>query len=208
MLTDFWQAFWFCVAAMFPIVNPIGHAPMFYAMTDGDTDAFRRTMAWKSAMYSTLILIAALFLGNHMLAFFGIDLNDLRIAGGLLVAATAWGMLRNTSKVTPAEHEAACDKEDISLTPLATPILSGPGAMSLAIGLISYGSSPLDFAGYVVGFFAIGVMIWLSFLFAGPLVRLLGVNGAGALNRILGFFIMAIGVDLMVDGLRNSFFTK
>lgn len=208
MLTDFWQAFWFCVAAMFPIVNPIGHAPMFYAMTDGDTDAFRRTMAWKSAMYSTLILIAALFLGNHMLAFFGIDLNDLRIAGGLLVAATAWGMLRNTSKVTPAEHEAACDKEDISLTPLATPILSGPGAMSLAIGLISYGSSPLDFAGYVVGFFAIGVMIWLSFLFAGPLVRLLGVNGAGALNRILGFFIMAIGVDLMVDGLKNSFFTK
>lgn len=208
MLLDFWQAFGFCVAAMFPIVNPIGHAPMFYAMTDGDTDAFRRTMAWKSAMYSTLILIASLFLGRHLLAFFGISLDDLRIAGGLLVAATAWGMLRNSSKVTPAEHEAACDKEDISLTPLATPILSGPGAMSLAIGLISFGSTPMDFLGYVGGFIAIGLMIWLSFLFAGPLVRLLGVNGAGALNRILGFFIMAIGVDLMVEGLKNAFLGK
>lgn len=206
MWSTFWHAFGLCVAAMFPIINPVGHAPMFYAMTEGDSDSYRRTMAWKAALYSTLILFAALFLGRQILAFFGVSLDDLRIAGGFLVATTALGMLRNSSKVTPDEHAAAQDKEDISLTPLATPILSGPGAMSLAIGLVSYGETMMDRAGYMAGFVAIGLMIWVCFLSAGRLVRLLGVNGAGALNRVLGLFIMAIGVDLMVEGIRHSFF--
>ena len=208
MWSDFWHALVVSVVAMFPMINPIGHAPMFYALTEDDSEKFRRTMAWKSSLYATLILIASLFLGHQILDFFGISLNDLRIAGGFLVATTALGMLKNTSKISPAEHEAATDKEDVSLTPLATPILSGPGAMSLAIGLISYGNTFVDRCGYVAGFVAIGLMTWICFLFSGPLVRLLGVNGAGALNRVLGLFIMAIGVDLMVEGVRNSFFIK
>lgn len=206
MWSDFWHAFGVSVVAMFPMINPIGHAPMFYALTEDDSAKFRRTMAWKASLYTTLILIASLFLGHQILSFFGISLDDLRIAGGFLVATTALGMLKNTSKISPAEHEAATDKEDVSLTPLATPILAGPGAMSLAIGLISYGNTYVDRTGYVAGFVAIGLMTWVSFLFAGPLVRLLGVNGAGALNRVLGLFIMAIGVDLMITGLRNTLF--
>jgi multiple antibiotic resistance protein len=138
-----------------------------------------------------------------ILRFFGITIDDLRIAGGLLVARTAWNMLGNSSRVTQAEHEAGVDKEEISLTPMATPILSGPGAMSLAIGLLSYGATPLAVAGYIAGFLVIGLMTWICLRYAEDLVRLISVNGVGALNRILGLLILAIGVALVAQGVKS-----
>ena len=137
--------------------------------------------------------------------FFGITLDDLRIAGGLLVAHTAWGMLNNQSRVTNERAlPAAADKTDMArLTPMATPILAGPGSMSLAIGMSTYGSSWMNYCGYLLGFTVIGLITWASFLSAERLVRFLGVNGAGALNRILGLFILAIAVNLVLTGIRN-----
>jgi multiple antibiotic resistance protein len=194
-------------SAMFPMINPVGHAPMFYAMTTGWSEADRRKAAWKSSLYATLILIAALLVGRLILEFFAIDLDDLRIAGGILVAHSAWGMITNKSRITPAEHEAATEREDISLTPLAIPILSGPGAISLAMGLLSYGDPAIVHGGYAVGFILIGLLTWVCFLASGSIVRLLGVNGTGALNRILGLFIMAIGVNLVATGVHNKLST-
>lgn len=204
-MSNFLFAFSVSLGAMFPIINPIGHAPLFYVMTLDDTIPFRRRIALKSSLYTFLILLVSLLLGNSLLRFFGISLDDLRIAGGFLVAATAWNMLHNSSSITESEHSAAEDKEDISLTPLATPILSGPGAMSLAIGMLSYGSSPYHYAGYVAGFAAVSFITWLSFRFSESLIQILSVNALGALNRILGFFIMAIGVDLIMTGIRHIF---
>ena len=203
MVNEFLTALGVSVAAMFPIINPVGHAPMFYAMTLRDTPVFRRRMALKSSLYTFLILLVSLLLGNTILRFFGITIDDLRIAGGLLVARTAWNMLGNSSRVTQAEHEAAVDKEDISLTPMATPILGGPGAMSLAIGLLGYGATPTAIAGYVAGFLAIGLMTWICLRYAEDLVRLISVNGVGALNRILGLLILAIGVALVSQGVKS-----
>lgn len=179
---------------------------MFFVMTQEDTTAYRRRQAFKTACYTTLILCISLIAGEYVLRFFGIDLDDLRIAGGVLIAATAWNMLKNTSRVTDSEHSAAQDKIDISLTPMATPILSGPGAMSLAIGLISYGNAPIDYAGYLAGFLAIGLITWISLHYSDVFARIMSVNALGALNRILGLFIMAIGVNLIVAGLRGQFF--
>ena len=191
------------VAAMFPIVNPVGHAPMFFAMTVDEPSEVRRAQALKTALWVIAILTTALLLGRWMLQFFGITLDDLRIAGGLLVAHTAWGMLNNQSRMTTDEHAAAADKTEIALTPMATPILAGPGSMSLAIGMSTYGSSWINHVGYLVGFVVIGLITWASFLSAERLVRCLGVNGAGALNRVLGLFILAIAVNLVLTGTRN-----
>lgn len=201
---DFFNATIVSFAAMFPMINPIGHAPMFFGMTAGMSEDDRRKVALKSSFFATAILILSLLVGRFVLRFFGIDLDDLRIAGGILVAQAAWGMLNNKAKMTPAEHEAAEVREDISLTPLAIPILSGPGAISLAMGLLAYGDKAGDYAGYVFGFLLIGLLTWVCFLASGGIVRILGVNGTGALNRILGLFIMAIGVNLVADGIHNK----
>lgn len=203
-MNSFFHAALISFAAMFPMINPVGHAPMFYAMTSEMTVEDRRATAWKSSFYATTILVLSLLAGRFVLEFFGIDLDDLRIAGGILVAHAAWGMLNNRAKMTPAEHEAADDREDISLTPLAIPILSGPGAISLAMGLLSYGGTVADYAGYLAGFLLIGLLTWICFRVSGGIVRLLGVNGTGALNRVLGLFIMAIGVNLVAHGIHDK----
>lgn len=206
MLDAFWTALALSVGAMFPIINPIGHAPMFYAMTQGNSAGFRHRQALKTSIYVFIILVISLMLGDDVLRFFGINIDDMRIGGGLLVAYTAWGMLSNTSRVTPEEDSAAMDKNDISLTPMATPILAGPGAMSLALGLLSFGQSVTDYAGYITGFFLIALLNWVCMRYADSMVRVLNPNAIGALNRILGFFILAIGVDLMVRGVKDIFF--
>ncbi len=208
MLHDFFVAAGLSLGAMFPIINPIGHAPMFYAMTESDTPGYRRRMASKTALYTTLILVISIFAGDTLLRFFGVSLDDMRIAGGLLIAAAAWSMLGNNSRVSESESAAACDKVDVSLTPMATPILAGPGAMSLAIGLTAYGKAPAAYAGYLAGFVAIGLLTWISLRYSDLLVRVMSPNALGALNRILGFFILAIGVNLMVDGVHNLFFAR
>lgn len=207
-MPDFLHASLAAFAAMFPMINPIGHAPMFFAMTEQDSREFRRRIARKTALYVFAILAISVLVGGEVLMFFGISLDDLRIAGGLLVAHAAWGMIVNNSRVTPQEHAAAQDKEDISLTPMATPILAGPGAMSLAIGMRSYGHTPEHFLGYLVGFAAISLLTWASLHWSDAMTRVLNVNAVGALNRVLGFFILAIGVHLIVEGIRDVAMTS
>ncbi len=202
-MTDFLHSIAVAFIAMFPMINPIGHAPMFYGMTADDTAARRHAMSLKIGLYVFLILTVSLLFGNLLLGFFGVTIDDLRIAGGLLVAHSGWCMLANQSRVTPGENAAAEEKEDISLTPMAMPILAGPGAMSLAIGLAVYGRTTPHYSGYIVGFLAIAVLTWVSFRWSDALVRVLNVNAVGALNRVLGLFILAIGVHMVVEGVRD-----
>ena len=202
-MLDFLHSIVVAFVAMFPIINPIGHAPMFYGMTMDDTAAHRRRMSVKIGIYVFVILAVSLLFGNLLLDFFGVTIDDLRIAGGLLVAHSGWVMLGNQSRVTPQEHAAAEEKEDISLTPMAMPILAGPGAMSLAIGLAVYGQTLTHYSGYVVGFAAIGALTWASFRWSDAMVRVMSVNAVGALNRVLGLFILAIGVNMIVKGVQD-----
>ncbi len=200
---DFLHSIGVAFIAMFPMINPIGHAPMFYGMTADDTPEHRRRMSVKTGIYVFLILAASLLFGNLLLKFFGVTIDDLRIAGGLLVAHSGWAMLGNQSRVTPREHAAAEEKEDISLTPMAMPILAGPGAMSLALGLAVYGRTVPHYTGYIVGFALLALLTWVSFRWSDAMVRVLNVNTVGALNRVLGLFILAIGVNMVVKGVQD-----
>lgn len=202
-MTEFFHSAVVAFVAMFPIINPVGHAPMFYGMTCETSSEHRRQMSVKIGIYVFVILTVTLLFGNLLLEFFGVDIDDLRIAGGLLVAHAGWVMLGNQSRVTPQEHEAAAEKEDISLTPMAMPILAGPGAMSLALGLAGYGKGMGNYAGYVLGFAAMGALTWASFRWAESMVRVLNVNAVGALNRVLGLFILAIGVHMIIRGVQD-----
>jgi multiple antibiotic resistance protein len=204
-MTDILHSIAVALVAMFPMINPIGHAPMFYGMTSDDTPARRRVMSRMIGLYVFLILTVSLLFGNLLLSFFGVTIDDLRIAGGLLVAHSGWAMLGNRSRVTPDEHAAATEKEDISLTPMAMPILAGPGAMSLAIGLSTYGQTFPHYIGFVLGFAAIALLTWICFRESDAMVRVLNVNAIGALNRVLGLFILAIGVNMVVKGVLDVF---
>jgi multiple antibiotic resistance protein len=186
--------------ALFPIVNPFGGIPIFFSMTSGFTAAERNRTALKTASYVFAILVVFLFFGRFVLHFFGISLPVLKIAGGLIVANTAWGMVTGSSRITTAESDEAATKEDISLTPMAMPILSGPGSIGVVMGLAAHADSMASYAGMILGIAALAVAVYLFLRLGGPLVARLGPGAVGAINRIFGFLILAIAVQLVWDG--------
>ena len=110
--------------ALFPIVDPFGGIPIFFTMTSDWSPRDRVRTAFKTGLWVFVILVTFLFFGRFVLHFFGISLPVLKIAGGLIVANTAWGMVTSTARIPPAETHEAESKEDISLTPLAMPLMS------------------------------------------------------------------------------------
>src|ERR1700681_1575853 len=189
--------------ALFPIVDPFGGVPIFFSLTSSWPAVERRRTALKTSFYVFAILVVFLFFGRFVLFFFGISLPVLKIAGGLIVANTAWGMVTSHSRITPEESHEAEDKEDISLTPLAMPLMSGPGAIGVVMALAAHVDSAAAFVGMVIGVAAIALSVTLFFVLGGPLVRRLGPSAVGAINKIFGFLILAIAVQLVWDGVAD-----
>ena len=186
--------------ALFPIVNPFGGVPLFFSLTSDFDTAERKRTALKTAAYVIGILVVFLFFGRFVLIFFGISLPVLKIAGGLIVANTAWGMVTGNSRITAAESNEATTKEDISLTPMAMPMLSGPGSIGVVMGVAAHADSMIAYLGMVIGIAVLGVVVYLFLCLGGPLVKRLGPGATGAINRIFGFLLLAIAVQLVWDG--------
>jgi multiple antibiotic resistance protein len=195
------------LAALFPIANPIGSVPIFYSLTARDTPGERRKQAQKTAINVVLILAVFLLGGRTILEFFGISLNVLRIAGGLLVANAAWEMVTSRQRLTDSEQQAGAEKEDISFTPMAIPLIAGPGSIGVTIGLATKLTHWSDYLGCLIGIVLFGGLLYVCLVLGESLLSILGRNGLGALNRVLGFFILAIAVQLIADGVISLFQT-
>ena len=195
------------LAALFPIANPIGAVPVFYSLTAADTRSERRKQAQRTAINVVLILAVFLLGGRTILEFFGISLNVLRIAGGLLVANAAWEMVTSRQRLTDSEQKAGTEKEDISFTPMAIPLIAGPGSIGVTIGLATRLTHWSDYLGCLIGIGLFGGLLYICLVLGESLLSILGRNGLGALNRVLGFFILAIAVQLIADGVISLFQT-
>ena len=189
--------------ALFPIVDPFGGIPIFFSMTSSWTVRDRNYTAIKTGIWVFIILVTFLFFGRFVLSFFGISLPVLKIAGGLIVANAAWGMVTSTARITPAESHEAESKEDISLTPLAMPLMSGPGAIGVVMALAAHVDDAAGYIGMVIGVAVVALSVTLFFLMGGPLVRRLGPSAVGAINKIFGFLILAIAVQLVWNGVAD-----
>jgi multiple antibiotic resistance protein len=189
--------------ALFPIVDPFGGIPIFFTMTANWSPQERRRTAYKTGVWVFVILVTFLFFGRFVLHFFGISLPVLKIAGGLIVANTAWGMVTSTARITPAESQEAESKEDISLTPLAMPLMSGPGAIGVVMALAAHVDNVGAYLGMIIGVAGIALSVALFFVLGGPMVRRLGPSAVGAINKIFGFLILAIAVQLVWDGVAD-----
>lgn len=201
------------LAALLPITNPPGNAPIFLALTGGMAEGERRGMARRVGLNCLVLLVAAAFVGTHVLAFFDISLPVVRVGGGLLVAATAWRLLAadggesgdspRSTRLTP-EHEIAGH----AFYPLSFPITVGPGSISIAITLgasLPKQGVPLltTSAGLVIGISAASAAIWLAYRYASHLVRLLGLTGTAVFLRLSAFILLCIGVQICWDGLAE-----
>ena len=188
--------------ALLPIINPFSTAPMFLAITEGDTDAERQEQAGKAVIYMICILVAFLVGGSMIMKFFGLSLPGLRIAGGILVAGVGMRMLypKDNAEQTKAEHLESKRKRDVSFTPLAMPSLAGPGAISVTIGLTSLAKNWLDFVSIIIGILLVAALVYATLRASTKLVKVLGVNGLHAMTKIMGFLILCVGVQFIVNG--------
>jgi multiple antibiotic resistance protein len=189
------------LATLFPIANPLGAVPIFYSLMAAESPDYRIRQAQRISLNVIFILATFLLAGKLILGFFGISLGVLRIAGGLIVAHTAWEMVTARQRLTIQEHQEALDKQDISFTPMAIPIVSGPGAIGVVIGLSTKASSWLDLVSCLIGVILLGAVLYFCLILGEPFIEKLGGTGIGALNRIMGFLILAIAVQLIADGL-------
>jgi multiple antibiotic resistance protein len=195
--------------AILPVVNPFSKPPIFLSITEGWTLQERRTEAFKASLYAFIILIVSLLAGTFILEFFSISLPALQIAGGLLIARTAFQMLspQKEHHQTPAEEHEARQRDDISFVPLAMPLLSGPGSMAVMINL----ATEVQFWGEWVIFSAAAAAVCIISYFvlaeSVRLVRVLGVNGMNALSKLMGFLLLALAVQFILNGVSAALTT-
>jgi multiple antibiotic resistance protein len=192
------------LASLFSVVNPLGAVPVFLALTPTDTKEERRSTALKTSVYFALLLIAFFLAGTVILSFFGISLSAMRIAGGLVILASGYGLLygkmADSRAVNKRVKTEALEKEDISFSPMAMPMLSGPGSISLLIGYFDE-YAELDQRLIVIGVIvSLALIVYIILLSSPALFKLLGFSGLQALTRIMGFIVMAIGVQYIILG--------
>ena len=191
---------------LFSIVNPFSAMPVFLTLTAEDRAAERARTALRACIYMVVILSVAFFAGQYILDFFHINIQHLRIAGGILLMRSAFELLTpgaNRDRVGPAALEESKHKDDISFTPLAMPMLSGPGSMAICIGLIR--PTYVDKAMTIAGFVLVALAAFIILLFSLRLTRVLGKPGMAAMARIIGFITLAIGVNFFASAIATLF---
>jgi multiple antibiotic resistance protein len=207
------NAFLLAYAALFPIVNPVGGAPIFLALTRHLQPEVRRRLARRIAVNGFCLLVGAIFVGSHVLEFFGITLPVVRIGGGLVVTAFAWKMLNDDStaiekKATETGDRDAVDPMLDAFYPLTMPLTVGPGSISVAITLGSQRPEvPASIdnllvlgGGAVAGVLALAVTIYVCYRFADRIVAALGTSGTNVLTRLSAFILLCIGIQILWNG--------
>ncbi len=191
---------------LFSVVNPFSAMPVFLTLTDAESQRERTSVALRACTYMVCILTIAYFGGQYVLNFFGININHLRIAGGILLMRAAFELLTpgaNRDRVGPAALAESRLKDDISFVPLAMPMLSGPGSMAVCIGLIR--PTVPDKLFTVLGFMLVAAASFAILVSSLRLTKLLGRPGMAALARIMGFITLAIGVNFFASAVGALF---
>ena len=199
---------WFVI--LFVVIEPITLVPIFGALTRGADASYRRLMAVKSVTISAGIFVFFALVGQRLLNVLGISVDAFKIGGGLLLFMAALDMvfarpsgLRST---TVREQEEARYREDISVFPLAFPLIAGPGSLATLFLLqIDIGHDVVQTALLLGVAFAVLLITLVMMLLTTPIMRVLGLTGANVISRLFGVILVALAVQFVIDGLRSQF---
>lgn len=192
-----------CFTSFFTLTNPLGTMPVFLTMTNGMNDHERKAIVRRATIVSFITLMVFTFSGQFLFKFFGISSNGFRIAGGFIIFKIGFDMLQaRYSNAKLKEEEVKTYADDISITPLAIPMLCGPGAIANAIMLMD-DASTFTLKGTLIGIIALVYFITFLILQASTrLVRILGETGNNVMMRLMGLILMVIAVECFVSGLK------
>lgn len=194
---------------LFIVIDPVGLAPMFIALTQGATPAYQRKMAFSGTLLASVMLLVFYFAGDALLSALSIGIPAFRIAGGMLLFLLAIDMvfarqsgLRST---TIREQREAETKQDISVFPLAFPLIAGPGALTTVLLMSSSAKGAFAFAGTLAVLLIVLGFTLLSLLHAARILQFLGETGTNVISRLFGLILAALAVQFILDGIHSSF---
>lgn len=201
------ELFIYLFFALFSVLNPIGTVPIFVGLTHDDSKMERNRISLWTAIDVFIILMIAFFIGKYVLEFFGITINALRITGGIIIASSGFSLLngqfnKNKGINKKVEQEIQV-RNDIALTPLAMPMLAGPGSMSLLITFYQEHHTTPEIIPSVCAIFGASVSIYIILRGAHYLSKILGTSGIVAISRIVGFLTIAIGVQYIISSVLS-----
>ncbi len=211
---DVARASFLITATLFPIVNPLGGAPIFLSLTRGYPASVQKALARKIAFNSFALLMASLFFGAEVLHFFGISLPAVQLAGGLVVAAAGWALLNQPERGSK-DRDSAMQEVDIlthAFYPYTLPLTVGPGSISVAITLGAHLPRQFEWGhkfslqalvSSVLGSVAVCVLIWICYASAERMSRALGPTGTSVLMRLSSFILFCIGVQIAWNGMQG-----
>ncbi|MEI6417592.1 MAG: MarC family protein [Sphingomonadales bacterium] len=210
------QLFISAFVTLFVVIDPPGCVPIFSSLTAGTSARHRRDMAVRSILIGTVVLLLFALAGESFLSALGITLPAFKIAGGLMVFVIAVDMVfekrtqRRENRAEEVKTSAAAsgkplEEEDISVFPMAVPMLAGPGAIASVMLLTARTDSTLEEAVVLGALLAVLLLTLLCLLAAGPIMKLLGAKFEGALTRLLGVVLAALAAQFVIDGIKQSF---
>jgi multiple antibiotic resistance protein len=201
------EIFVYLFFALFSVLNPIGTVPIFVGLTQDDTQKERSRISLWTSIDVFIILLISFFVGKYVLDFFGITITALRITGGIIIASSGFSLLNgrfNKNKgINKKVEEEIQVRNDIALTPLAMPMLAGPGSMSLLITYYQEHHSIEEIIASCLAIMATSLVIFIILRSAHYLSKMLGTSGIVAISRIVGFLTIAIGVQYIISAILS-----
>lgn len=200
-------------AALFSVLNPLGTVPVFVGLTKDDSKHNRdKTSLWTSVNVCVILLIS-FFAGSYVLNFFGISINSLRLAGGLIITTSGFALLTGSFTKHKGMKKASVQadletRSEVSLTPLAIPMLAGPGSISLLITYNQSFTNQFQLISSVCAIVAVCLVIYLILRTSHFIVKALGASGINAISRIIGFIVIAIGVEYVSTAVKDILHIK
>lgn len=198
--------FLLCIGSLISTVNPLGTLPIFVGLTEGKSKKQIISIAIRTTVNVFAILLISFFLGKYLLTFFGISLNALKIAGGMIIASSGFALLTGSyikhKGMNKKIKEDAYTRSEVSLTPLAIPMLAGPGTISLLISYNQIYPFNKDKIIIICAIISVSIITFLLLNSSRYVVRILGASGINALSRIIGFIVIAIGIEFIISTIQ------
>jgi multiple antibiotic resistance protein len=196
-----------CFPSIFSIVDPIAIVPIYLALVGRDPPAEQRKIATRAVLAASIVLFVFAATGTMIFRFFGITMPAFKVAGGVLLATMALEMMRakqSPVKATPEETSDAMGKDDVAITPIGIPLLSGPGAIANTIVWSSRAIAAEEKVALYASIGLVMILTLLSLTFGSRLVRLLGQTGINVVTRIMGLILAATAAQFVIDGWREA----
>jgi multiple antibiotic resistance protein len=192
-------------AALFPIVNPLGGAPIFLAMTNDYTNAERRSLATRVTINAFFLLLASVATGTYVLEFFGLSVPVVQVAGGLVVSTLGWRLLQDPGAIDAPAATTAARARNPAFYPLTMPLTVGPGSISVAITIganhpDSVRSLLINVPATLLGVTLVAATVFVAYRYADRVSRAIGETGMSVLLRLSAFILLCIGVQIVWNG--------